>query len=263
MEKLREGKGYAVDMRTPGIDEVALGYANDWFGPSNVEKILSKLHRSEVTSERMRDDIMQYDIEYARSDTRGEAVFQMAVQSVREQLIPKDRKLIPLTLGAVEVSSDFPKDRSPGLPWIQLGYSKKRDCLEDPKASAVWRRRWDNIGRGRKEHLPDTAIYFRAQIANVDENKIRGVWGLPIDVVVEEARYFYPYLRWMKEAIHNIPIAYQVEMATGGMEYINQMTLRHGDASFICGDWSRFDKGVPPWLIKTAFQIMFDCFDFE
>lgn len=260
MEVLKSLEGYGLDLRSPGIDDVALAYAEDWFGPATVGRVLGKLHRSSVTKERMEEDIMQYNISYASGEVRSDPAFQLAVESVRDQLVP-NKQLIPLTLGGVEQNPDFPKDRSPGLPWVMKGYKTKRDCLECPEARKVWHTKWDRIGRGRSEHLPDTAIYFRAQIANVDENKIRGVWGLPIDVVVEEGRFFYPYLEWMKSAKTQIPIAYQVEMATGGMEYVNQLTLAHRNATFLCGDWSKFDKRVPPWLIRTAFQILYDCFD--
>lgn len=65
----------------------------------------------------------------------------------------------------------------------------------------------------------------------------------------------------MKEKADNLPIAYQVEMATGGMQYIDQLIRRHKDCRYICGDWSKFDKTVPPWLIRAAFQIILNAFD--
>jgi hypothetical protein len=104
------------------------------------------------------------------------------------------------------------------------GLCQKEKFLEDPLARKIWHTKWNRIGRGKSETLPDVALYFTAQIATVDKNKIRAVWGYPIDVMVE-GRFFYPYLKWTKEA-DNLPIAHQVEMATGGMQYIDQMTRR-------------------------------------
>jgi hypothetical protein len=249
-------EGYGLDLRSPGLDEVAYEYAKHWFGETKVSKVMSVLHRSEVTQDRMLADLMEYEREYTPSTVKDEPLFQMAVQSVIEQLVPKE-KLIPLTLSAVEKHPDFPKDRSPGIPWTLKGYRKKKDCIEYPDARRVWHIKWSRIGRGKAETLPDVCLFFRAQIATLDKNKIRAVWGYPIDVLVEEGRFFYPYIEWMKQVKHNIPIAYQVEMATGGMQYIDQMVQRHKNCRFIVGDWSKFDKTIPGWLLITAFNILF------
>jgi hypothetical protein len=146
MERLKDLEGFALDMRSPGVDQVALEYANDWFGPMRVANVLSVLHRSETSYESMKEDLL---------------------------------------------------------------------------------------------------------------------WGYPIDVMIEEGRYFYPYLKWMKEEAEGLPIAYQVEMATGGMEYINQMVQKHKHCKFICGDWSKFDKSIPFWLIRLAFDVIRRSFDFS
>jgi hypothetical protein len=126
MEQLETLEGFGLDMRSPGVDEVALAYANDWFGPNNIENVMKTLHRSEVPYERMLDDLKDYDRVYVGSEVRTEAIYQMAYESVLDQLVPKT-KLIPMSLTAVENHSDFPKDRSPGIPWILKGYAKKRN----------------------------------------------------------------------------------------------------------------------------------------
>lgn len=50
----------------------------------------------------------------------------------------------------------------------------------------MWRTKWNRIGKGKKETLSDVCLFFRAQIATLDKNKIRSVWGFPIDVIIEE-----------------------------------------------------------------------------
>uniref|UniRef100_A0AB38ZK80 RNA-dependent RNA polymerase n=1 Tax=Crocidura shantungensis ribovirus 7 TaxID=3139542 RepID=A0AB38ZK80_9VIRU len=262
MKELRPLEGFPLDLRSPGVDEVALSYAIDQFGQVAIDNVMATHHRSEASSERMYTDVMGYDRVFRNSKVRSEASYQMAVESVRKQLIPAE-KLVPLTLGAAEQHPNFPQDRSPGLPWTLRGYKKKRDCLQDPVARKSWHNKWDRIGRGKVENLPDVSLFFRAQIAKVGEHKIRSVWGYPIDVMVEESRFFYPYLEWLKNAEHNVPIAYQVEMATGGMAYIQQIIDKHRGTTFLVGDWSKFDKTIPPWLIKTAFQILAEAFRYD
>lgn len=58
-------------------------------------------------------------------------------------------------------------------------------------------------------------------------------------------------------------MAYGIEMATGGMNYIDSMLCQDPDGKYLCSDYSQFDKTVPPWLIRDAFQIVEDCFDFK
>lgn len=203
---------------------------------------------------------MEYHRQYAPATVRNDPVYAMVLQSVRQEFIPRD-KIIPLTLGAVEKYPDFPKDRSPGLPWKGKGYKTKGDVLADPVACATWHRKWRNIGRGRSETLPDVALFVRAQVTGIDREKVRAVWGYPIDVIVEDGRSFYPYLSWLKKT--SAPIGYCVEVATGGMSYINDMLTAHPDAKYLITDWSCFDKTVPPWLIRDAFQIVYDSMDWS
>jgi hypothetical protein len=55
----------------------------------------------------------------------------MAIQSVREDL-HCDKKLNPYTIGAVARLSEFPKAKSPGLPWKLRGYKSKGDVVAEP-----------------------------------------------------------------------------------------------------------------------------------
>nr|APG78227.1 RdRp [Hubei partiti-like virus 10] len=258
MIRLPKLEGFPQDLRNPGTDEIALSYANNWFGCKRVSRVLDNIHRSQISLEALRNDLLEYDIAYAHP-IRDDDVYQLALNSVRRQFVPEE-KLIPLTLGGAEAHPDIPKDRSPGLPWKLKGYKTKGDCIADPIARKTWHTKWDNIGRGRKETLPDAALFLRAQMAKIGENKIRAVWGFPIDVIIEEARMFYPYIEWIKRTA-NLPVAYQVEMATGGMAYVNQMIDSFPMGNYVVQDWRKFDKRVPPWLIRDVFSIILDSFD--
>nr|UYL95489.1 MAG: RNA-dependent RNA polymerase [Nanning Parti tick virus 1] len=259
-KRLPSDEGFPFNLVPARRDQLAYRTARNHFG-ERVDSILTVLHRSELTYEALMSDFFEYDRQHANS-IRGDPVYQMALQSVRDQF-KRVTPIIPLTTGAVTKGPDFPGAKSPGLPWKLKGYRTKRDVADDPEAMSAVRKAWYRIGAGAHVSLPDVSLYARAQIAKVGETKIRATWGYPFDVYVEEGRFFYPLMEWLKDGDHDIPIAYGFEMATGGMRAIHNMLCRsHNRAQYMMTDWSRFDKTIPPWLIKDAFSVLEDLFDF-
>ncbi|KAL4702204.1 hypothetical protein ACJJTC_012336 [Scirpophaga incertulas] len=98
-----------------------------------------------------------------------------------------------ITLRQEDGSSNYDED-SFASQTISCTLSNKGDVLKDEGARNEILARWDAIGRGRDTGLPDTAAFFRAQVVTLDKNKIRGVWGVPLDVISEEARFFLLFL---------------------------------------------------------------------
>nr|QZZ63397.1 hypothetical protein [Leuven Partiti-like virus 3] len=260
MEPLPSKKGFQIDTRHHGLDRDACMFANAAFGRHQVDHAISTLHRSVASHEEIKADILSYDRKYINSKVRQTDNYRMVLQSVRDDFLSQE-KLIPLTLGGAWEHPEFPKDKSPGLPWTERGFKTKGAVLDDTSARNEILGRWDAIGRGRDTGLPDTAAFFRAQVVTKDKNKIRGVWGVPLDVISEEARFFLPYIKFLKQS--NAPIAYRLEMATGGMAYIDDMIRHHRGKPMMMTDIKEFDKAVPPWLIRDAFNIIFDSMDFE
>lgn len=258
MISLVKKDGFSIDVRKPRLDGISCYYANRHFGYEYVNRVMEKYHRSVVTHEDIEADFLSYDRNYVNSKVRTSLAYQVALKSVQNEFSPKE-KLIPRTLGAVMKHHDFPGDRSPGLPYILKGFKTKREVLEDKEQVSQIFGIWDSIGKGRQKGLPDVAGYFRAQIAELHKNKIRAVWGFPVSVIVEEGRMFYPYLEWIKTT--DAPIAYRVEMATGGMAYIDEMCNKFPQDTYLMTDYSNFDKTVPPWLIRDAFSIVLNSFD--
>uniref|UniRef100_A0A1Y1KG39 RdRp catalytic domain-containing protein n=1 Tax=Photinus pyralis TaxID=7054 RepID=A0A1Y1KG39_PHOPY len=253
-------EGFSIDTRHVGLDPIAYEYAVSVFGKPIVDRVREKWHRSVASFEAIEADIAKFGGATVPSTIRGEATYQAVLQSVRQQFT-STKKLIPLTLGGAALHPDFPKDRSPGLPYTRKGYRTKGDVLNDKENMHHLLRLWDAVGRGSQNvGLPDTCTYFRAQIAPLDKNKIRGVWGYPLDVMVEEFRFLKPYMDWIQQT--DAPIAYRIEMATGGMSYINDMCTAHPGETLLMVDYSGFDSTIPAWLIRDAFQILFDSFDF-
>ncbi|KAL1463842.1 hypothetical protein WDU94_015544 [Cyamophila willieti] len=104
---------------------------------------------------------------------------------------------------------------------------------------------------------------MRTQICSTDKNKVRSVIGYPLECFLEEGRYLYPIMQaFTDNKFGDPPIAYGLEMAKGGMEYMNHMVTDERVQYIGMLDWSSFDKLVPPWLIKDAFAILRGLFDF-
>lgn len=262
IKTLKPAQGYPLDSRPPRWDPIAVSYANQHFGSKIVSKILEKYKRSHISIEALRSDVMEYDVIH-KSRPQDDEVYIAAYQSVREQFTSQ-LPIVPLTIGAAAKSSSSPKDKSPGLPWIHQGFKTKEEVWSDHTALTAIRTDWILIGKGYPRTHPDCLVYARAQLCAPDENKIRATWGYPTSVFTEEIRFVYPYLDFLKKRRDDYPLAYGVEMAKGGMGYIDEMYTRAGKGATVgMLDWSRFDKYVPPWLIRDAFNILKENFDFS
>nr|APG78278.1 RdRp [Hubei partiti-like virus 14] len=260
MEELPPAEGYALDARPPRWDYEAVKACNRHFGKTVVRQVLEKYRRAHVTLEALIEDVMEYNITPVPR-LRDDPVYIACYESVRREFVSQV-PIIPTTLGAVGTSSQTPKDKAPGLPWKNQGYKTKQDVLDDPLAMQSIRKDWILIGKGYRVTLPDCLVYARAQICAKDKNKVRATWGYPTGVFCEEARFVYPYLDFLKKRRDDYPLAYGVEIGKGGMGYIDDMFTRSGLKSrAVMMDWSKFDKQVPPWLIRDAFSIMYESFD--
>lgn len=187
-------------------------------------------------------------------------IYRMAYQSVAEELLIEE-KLIPYTTGAVIQLPEFPNQKSPGLPWKQMGYRTKIDVVKEQKNIAAMNATWHQVSARKRVELPDVCLFARAQVAKTGVNKIRATWGYPLEVYLEEARFFYPIQDYMKSHFHKFNIAYGAEMANGGMSIINEMLTRT-KGKYLITDWSRFDKTIPSWFIRDAFSLLAQIVDF-
>jgi len=206
---------------------------------------------------------MKYDVKLPRRHFSPE--YSAALDSLRQEFKP-EKPLIPLTLGAVYAHPDFPRGRSPGLPWIHEGYKTKAEVVDDMSARARISRTWDLVGKNHQVRLPDSAAFNRAQISEPEKDKIRPVWGYPTDVIVEEGRFFYPFIHHVLGITSDHCYAGGLEMATGGMGYIEQVVQKSFNKlahKFVMLDWSSFDTRVPSWLIRDVFDMLSEFYDFE
>lgn len=208
---------------------------------------------------RIIDDLYKYERKHKPS-IRDNHVYQLAIQSVREDLKIKE-KLIPYTTGAIPTLQEYPRQKSPGLPYKLEGYRSKSEVTDDPEKFGEIRNMWHDIGRGIPHSLPDTCLIARPMIAKNPDHKVRAVWGYPLAVYIEEARFFYPLQNYIKGCDHSLPIACGFEMANGGMNVVQNMVDRNPGSKFLCLDWKGFDKTIPPWLIRDAFALLHELID--
>nr|UUG74133.1 MAG: RNA-dependent RNA polymerase [XiangYun partiti-picobirna-like virus 9] len=260
LKRLSKEKGFPVDLRPAVRDEIAYHFAVKWFGQGQMDRIAEKYKRASVSLEELTKDVKEYDVVYV--PRVKDPVYTAVLESVRRDFVPK-KHLIPWTLGKVE-KDGIPKDKSPGLPWKERGYRTKAEVLADPVAMGEIHGKWAMIGKGYHTSLPDSLCYFRAQICSPDTNKVRATWGYPLELTLEEGRFVYPYLEWIRHAKHDVPVGYGVEMATGGMGFIDLAFQECGPNTKVAMlDWRRFDKHVPAWLVRDAFSVMAQAFDFS
>lgn len=105
---------------------------------------------------------------------------------------------------------------------------------------------------------PDCAAYLRSHLVEDEVDKVRAVWGYPATIGLQEACFALPLIAAYKSGKY--PLAYGYETATGG--HIRIQSRFCGYHSFLSSDYKSFDKTVPAWLIRIAFDILLLGLDF-
>lgn len=260
LEKLPNGEPFPFNYSSSRIDRNALFALNTEFDPRIISATRTEYHRARLNIDDLKADLMQYDC--PKPSRHVQPSYYMALESVRQDLKLYKTKIIPLTTGAVAKHPDFPGAKSPGLPWKTRGYKTKSEAVNDPAVLDEIRKVWYRVEQGHDVELPDVACYARAQISKRDKNKVRATWGYSLTLYLAEGAYFYPILDKLKNEQNPI-IAYGTEIATGGMNFINDMVTAFPTLPILMGDWSRMDKTIPAWLIRDAFKIIAEAIDWS
>nr|WPM45971.1 MAG: RNA-dependent RNA polymerase [Cannabis partiti-like virus] len=262
ISRLPRSPGFAFDLSQPREDPLARRAVEHVFGKAYVDSCFARLHRSTMSYEALVSDLFEFD-RLLPNRPVDDPVYAMVLESVRQDL-HAPRLLVPHTIGAVTKLPDFPRQKSPGLPYKNMGYKTKGEVVDDTYQLEEINRRWHYIGFGSdRGPLPDTCLFARSQVCDVSKQKVRGVWGYPLFVYLEEARFFYPILEHLKSKGHNFPIGYGCEISKGGLVAISEMALRVRGGKYMMTDWSKFDKSIPPWLIRDAFSLLAELIDFD
>lgn len=258
LKSIPSGAGFPFNYQPSRLDRNALFALNQVFDREKIADVRTKYHRAKLNLADLRADLLEYSSPKVGriQDDAYYAIFESV-----DRDIFGDIKVCPLTHGAVAANPDLPRQKSPGLPLKTQGYATKGEALDDPEVLQAIRREWYAIERREHVQLPDVACYARAQICPRDKNKVRATWGYPLTVYLSEGQFFYPLLRALK--VKDSPtIAYGVEIGTGGMHFVNEMLRAFPKRNYLIGDWSRFDKTIPAWLIRDAFAMVARHIDF-
>ncbi|QHB49873.1 RNA-dependent RNA polymerase [Metarhizium brunneum partitivirus 1] len=218
-------------------------------------------HRPSGDVSLVEDSLLKYDTRPSKRCTTGD--YLAILKKTLDELRP-DEPIIPLTLGAAAKHPDFPRTTSPGFPWIHQGFSSKSDVLQDKGGSGLIHRAWDSIGRGIPWSLPDSLAYHRVVASPVDKTKVRPVWGYPVDVVLEEARFFLPMITFLKGKCNKDDTFYGLglETALSGHSHLLRCFSENHIKLSMSADLSNFDAQVPSWIIRDVFSHMSSWFDF-
>lgn len=247
------GEGFAFNYTPSRLDRNALFALNRTFDPEKIGLARTKYHRAHLNLDDLRKDLLEYS--KPKAPRLMDDAYRIIFESVDKDVFG-DVMVTPLTHGAVAAHPNLPLQKSPGITLKRKGYKTKGEALSDPEVVSGIRRLWYQIERQEETAtLPDVACYARSQICSRDKNKVRATWGYPLEVYLTEGQYFYPLLDAMKN-MKRPKIAYGLEIGTGGMNYIQEMLNYHKGSNYIMGDWSKFDKYVPAWLIRDAFKMV-------
>nr|QVG74789.1 RNA-dependent RNA polymerase [Riboviria sp.] len=209
----------------------------------------SEYTRSRVTLKLIRDDIKENRINEKAVRPDDPILDEAIRRTCRAFQLPELVK--PLHLNDV-FKQDLPIwSASPGLPWTYYGYKTKGDIRKDPDAINRIRHFWHRIKTGQNIHLPDCCAFVRSHICKKGESKVRAVWGYPATVTFAEAMFALPLIRAYQT--YRTPIAYGYETGVGGMRKIFQ---QFKGKYYLGVDFSKFDKTLPAWLIRIAFDIL-------
>nr|QIJ70076.1 RNA-dependent RNA polymerase [Costanza partiti-like virus]QIJ70077.1 RNA-dependent RNA polymerase [Costanza partiti-like virus] len=208
--------------------------------------------RSPVTQKLIIDDLKQFSNVTERPD---DPLLDLAIaHTTRKFMLPAPVRMKHLN-DVFKVESDI-WTKSPGLPWTRYGVRTKGQIRDDPARIRDVRKFWHYVKAGEKQTFPDCCAFVRSHICEQDDFKVRAVWGYPATVTFGEAVFAMPLIKgYQRLPVDNTPIAYGLETATGGMKKLKTRFAKVG-LHYAGLDFSKFDKTVPAWLIRTAFDIL-------
>nr|QQO81399.1 RNA-dependent RNA polymerase [Soybean thrips partiti-like virus 2] len=243
--------------RDKGFSQWHFDSTESFYCPLEAQQKTKGLVRSRVTLSSIRSDVLSFgSLTSARQP--DDPLFRQVVReaatvwSLTEQVQPIHLNDLPRYKLDTDTSS-------PGLPWRNIGYRTKRQVLDDSEAFKSIRSFWHVIKYGkRKQHPPDCAAFLRAHLVQEGECKVRAVWGYPATIGFQEACFALPLIEGFTNG--KFPIAYGYETARGG--HLRLLSEYGPKGHFLSSDYRSFDKTIPSWLIRIAFNILALSIDF-
>nr|APG78256.1 RdRp [Hubei partiti-like virus 17] len=257
--ELRSGFGFNMEPPYPSFKTLRAAY-NAGLGEI-AEYVIRTKKRSWITNDAIWDGVLKFS--YPTVKTHDCTVYRTVLRQLEKEFDIATK--IPLV--DYETSKRrMPQNTSPGLPYIQMkGFKTKGDVLDQDFKDFV--EKWERVGDGHSIDIPACAAFARSHIGNLDTNKVRPVWAVPVEVILQEGIFAYPIIDELTSQRIGKHTAYGMEMMKGGMEWLNGQVLnyrtKHPGAQFLLTDYSAFDSSVPAWLIRDCFRILEKKIDFS
>lgn len=255
--ELRRGFGFNMEPPYPSFKTMRAGY-NAGLGYM-IEDVVNNRKRSWVTNDYIWDGILAFS--YPSRPKVDCAVYRAVLKSI-ELEFQVDDKIHPYSYGLSR--SKVPRQTSPGLPYIQMGYKTKDEVLSAHYTDFI--EKWTRCGEGQNIDLPPCAAFARSHIGDLDSNKVRPVWAVPVEVILQEGCYSFPFTNELIKQSCGHHTAYGMEMMKGGMEWLHNQCMKANAANpgikYLMLDYSAFDSSTPAWLIRDVFKIIEKKFDF-
>jgi len=142
-------------------------------------------------------------------------------------------------------------DRSPGLPYTTQGFHRKDEV--DPLIIKQWVHNL-KYGKFDKCNTPCTAA---VKTVVSKKPKFRLIWVYPAHMTFSEGMFAMPLIQ--AYLTQRGPYGLWLNYALGDMRLL--MCQRQRENLWLGADWSGFDACIPAWLIRDAFQILWEQLD--
>lgn len=116
---------------------------------------------------------------------------------------------------------------------------------------------WHDVENGQCVNLPHCCAYVRSHLPPIGEEKVGAVQGNPMDVSIGEAIFSLPLIDAYNR--ESTPIAYGYETDNGRTRSVIK---RLHNYHYYGLDFKAFDKTIPTWLVRAAFGILDQNFNF-
>lgn len=239
---LMHTKGYSMDMSFVENDPfVAAAMEELWGG---IPPELEGYTRSGASLQGLYSSLARYDIQH-KGLPKGDPDFAEAVNIARAAFDPGE-KVLPKDIDSVT----FKPNTSAG--WTFLG-RKKWEVEDDARREAKKLSRLAKKGKLSKAAMPPAVAFVRTQLAEVENPKVRLVWGIPFEVILWEGQFIEALLETYEG--RDIPMPWGQKMLKQLPILIDNLFVK-GDGVGI--DWSGFDASISPDALRLGYSIIRD-----
>jgi len=206
--------------------------------------------RSGASQEKLHEGIFRYDHVYPDMPN-GDIYLEQAISHAFARF-RFGTKVKPLDFW------DVPVEANTSAGWTWLG-KRKKDVYRSAVHAAKRMWKLNSQGKLSKRSVAPCCGYKRTQLAKLGEEKVRLVWGFPMEQTIREGRFVVPLVDLFERS--DSPVFHGRVMLKELPAFIDSLFVNDGTA-FVT-DWSGFDATVPPWLIRTAFKICLQNLDLD